>query len=338
MQLDPQIPPELKEKVDQELQPDERILWMDMPIPKFFTRESKNLFLVGIVVTSFAIFWTCGAAGFTIPNFKEVSNPSQLVPLLFPLFGIPFILIGLIMVLNPLYTYGKAFKTVYLITDRRAITCEMGWSKTVRSYPPSRLLDIHRKERRDGTGDVIISSEKWIDKDDVERSRDLGFFEVREPKKVEMMLRDLAKQSGIDVGIKPPSDSPVPATEPYYASPETSLDEGDLTPSKASTRVGKLIVVLILTCLIGYSYNSSSLQDYEKGQSLTLGEYAEGFHDYKRELLLHDPLWEDILISFLLVGFFFGSYELSGKGLGWILWRISLARRRRTSLWRREKQ
>jgi len=338
MQLDAQIPQELKEKVDRELQPDERILWMDMPIPTFFTRESKKIFLFGIFFTSFAIFWTCGAAGFTIPNLKEVSNPFQLVSLLFPLFGLPFILIGFFLLLNPLFAYGKAFKTVYLITDRRAMTFEIGWSKTVRSYPPSRLLNVYREERRDGTGDVIISSENWIDSDEVKRSRYLGFFRIREPKTAEMMLRDLAKQSGIDVSIKPPSDSMIPDTERYYASLETTLNEGNLTQSKASTRIGKLIVVLIITCLIGYNFNSSSLQDYEKGQSLTLNEYIKGFDDYKAGLLHHDPLWLDILIAFLIVGFFFGSYELSGKGLGWILWRITLARRRRASPWQRENQ
>ena len=337
MQLDAQIPQELKEKVDRELEPEERILWMDMPIPTFFTRESKKIFLFGTVFTSFAIFWTFGAAGFTIPNLKEVSNPMQLVAILFPLFGIPFILIGFYMLANPLVAYRNAFKTVYVITDRRAITFESGWSKTIRSYPPSRLLNVYRKERRDGTGDVIISSEKWIESEDDKRSKDLGFFQIREPRAVEMMLRDLAKQSGIDVTIKPPSDAMVPDAG-YYASLETTSNGKNLSQSKASTRIAKLIVVLIFTCLIGYNYNSSKLQDYEKGRSLTLNEYVEGFDDYKAELLRHDPLWQDILIAFIIVGFFFCSYELLGKGLGWILWRTYLARRHRISPWRRGKQ
>ena len=335
MQLDAQIPQDLQENVDRELQPDERILWIDMPIPMFFTRESTKIFLFGIGMTLFAIFWTCAAAGFSIPNLKEVSNPFQLLNLLFPLFGIPFILIGFFLLANPLIAYRKAFKTVYVITDRRAITFEFGWSKTIRSYPPSQLLNVYRKERGDGTGDVIISFDKWIDSDDVKRSKDLGFLQIQGPKTVEMMLRDLAKQSGIDVSIKPPLDSMVADTERYYASLEATLNEGNLPQSKASTRIGKLIVVLIFTCLIGYNFNSSSLQDYEKGQSLTLNEYVEGFDDYKASLLLYDPLWYDFLIAFIMVGFFFCSYELLGKGVGWILWRTILARRGRTSPWRK---
>jgi hypothetical protein len=276
MQLDGQIPQELKKKVDRELQPDERILWMDMPIPMFFTRESTKICLFGIGVTLFAIFWTCGAARFTIPDLKEISNPFKLVGLLFPLLGMPFILIGFLLLANPIFAYRKAFKTVYVITDRRAITFEFGWLKTIRSYPPAKLLNVYRKERRDGTGDVVISLDEWIDSNDVKRSKDLGFLQIREPKTVEMMLRDLAKQSGIDVSIKPPLDSMAPDTERYYASFETTVNGRDLSQSKASTRIGKLIVVLIFTCLIGYSFNSSSLHDYEKGQSLTLIRRLQG--------------------------------------------------------------
>ena len=103
MQLEAQIPQGLKEKVDRELQPDERILWMDIPIPTFFTPESTKIFIFDIFFTSFAVFWTFGAAGFAIPNLEEVSNPFQFISILFPLFGLPFILIGLFLLLNPLF-------------------------------------------------------------------------------------------------------------------------------------------------------------------------------------------------------------------------------------------
>ncbi len=119
----------------------------------------------------------------------------------------------------------------------------------------------------------------------------------------------------------------IPDTKRYYASLKAIPNEGNLTQPRASTRIGKLIVVLIFTCLIGYNFNSSSLQDYEKGQSLTLNEYVEGYEDYKASLLDYDPLWVDILIAFIIVGFFFCSYELLGRGVGWILWRTILARR-----------
>ena len=176
MQSTEQIPRELEERVERELQPGERISWIEMPIPTFFTPKSTQIFLFAIVWTLFAIFWTYAAAGFKIPEFKAGSDTFQVLQFLFSLFGLPFILIGLGMLSSPLFEYRKALKTVYVITDRRAITFEAGWSKRVRSYPPSKLLNVYRKERRDGTGDVIISIDKWVDSEGDTRTKDLGFF------------------------------------------------------------------------------------------------------------------------------------------------------------------
>jgi len=75
----------------------------------------------------------------------------------FPLFGVPFILVGFGMLSGPIWAYRKALKTVYVVTNRRAITLDGGRTVAIRSYPPDRLADVYRKERKDGTGDVLIS-------------------------------------------------------------------------------------------------------------------------------------------------------------------------------------
>jgi len=334
MQLTDQIPPELKISVEGELQSEESISWIEMPIPKFFTPKSKNMFIFAIVWTLFAIFWICAAAGFTIPDLKGGSDPFQIVQILFPIFGLPFLLIGIGLLLSPIFEYRKALKTVYVITDRRAITFEGGWSKTVRSYPPAKLLDVYRKERRDGTGDVIISSHKGDDSERGTFSEDLGFLRIREPEKVELMLNDLVKEAGIDISIKPPQDSVLQGSERSFRSRETTLNESALPQPKASTRIGKVIVVLVFSILFGYFLNASSLQDYKKGQTLTLNEYVECFEAHKAKLLYHNSLWLEILFVFLVAGFLFALYELLGKGLGWALWRAVLKRKGREGSWR----
>lgn len=159
-----------------------------MPIPRFFTPVTTSIFLFAIPWTAFAIFWIYGASGFKIPDFKEGFD-------LFPLFGIPFVLIGLGMLSSPLWTYRKAFKTIYVITDRRAITFDGGWSTTIRSYPPEKLQEIYRKVKRDGSGDVIIARQAWHDSDGGHQSEELGFLRIRDPKETEQMLKKLAEQS-----------------------------------------------------------------------------------------------------------------------------------------------
>jgi hypothetical protein len=188
MRTSKKISRQLQEKVNRELESGERIEWIDMPIPRFFTPVSTGAFLFGFPWTAFAIFWMYGASGFQIPDFKEGFD-------LFPLFGVPFVLIGLGMLSSPLWAYRKAFKTVYVITNKRAITFVGGWSTTIRSYPPDTLHDIYRKEKRDGSGDVIISRRSWRDSDGDRQSEELGFLRVKNPKEIEQMLKKLAEQT-----------------------------------------------------------------------------------------------------------------------------------------------
>jgi len=190
MQPENQVPHDLREKVDRELESGERVEWLQMPVPRYFTPAATAGFLFGIPWTAFAIFWTVGAAWGT----SKAAGPGFFSA--FPLFGLPFILIGLGMLSGPIWAYRKALKTVYVITNRRAITFDGGRSLTIRSYPPDRLTDFYRKERKDGTGDVIISRRAWRDSDGDRQSEELGFLRVREPKTVEAMLKKLAEPGG----------------------------------------------------------------------------------------------------------------------------------------------
>ncbi len=90
------IPRHFQEQVDRELEPGERVEWIEMPIPRFFTPASTAIFLFAIPWTAFAVFWICGAAGFKLPDFRQGGFE------LFPLFGVPFVLIGLAMLLSVL--------------------------------------------------------------------------------------------------------------------------------------------------------------------------------------------------------------------------------------------
>ncbi len=195
-----QVPRHLQDKVERELEPGERIQWTAMPVPRFFTPAATGAFLFGIPWTAFAIFWTAGAAWGT--SQAEDAGLFRL----FPLFGVPFILIGFAMLSSPVWAYRKGVRTVYVITDRRAITFLGGRTTTVRSYLPDHLEDIYRREKKDGTGDVIISRRAWRDSDGNRRSEESGFLRVRDPKAVEAMLRKLAQQASAPP-VPPPHES-----------------------------------------------------------------------------------------------------------------------------------
>lgn len=187
--LNNQIPHEMQQLVSSELEIGERIVWSGMPRRAFFTPAATGAFLFGIPWTAFAVFWTLAAgagtwftSGFSLFSF-------------FPLFGVPFILIGIAMLSTPLATYLKSGKTVYVITDRRAISFEGGRSTVIRSYPPEKLTSIYRNERRNGYGDVIIEYRQWRDSDNDKRSEELGFSRVQNPREVERLLKDLGRKA-----------------------------------------------------------------------------------------------------------------------------------------------
>lgn len=190
--LDPAIPSDLQAFISKELEADEEVIWSAQPKPVMFTGPTLGAFLFGIPWTLFALFWVAGAAGFKVPDFRNGFD-------LFPLFGIPFILIGFGMLSTPWWSYRSQLKTVYLITDRRAITIDGGRSLTIRSYFPSELRDIYRREHKDGTGDVIITRDAWRDSDGDRHMQELGFLRIPKARDVEKILRSfLADGAGIE--------------------------------------------------------------------------------------------------------------------------------------------
>lgn len=188
MNLPGALPAALDAKVKQELEPGERLVWMEQPVPRFFTAASTPSFLFSIPWTAFALFWIAGAADYKVPDFSQGGFD------LFPLFGIPFVLIGVGLFCSPLWSYWRATRSVNAITDRRAITFEGGLAMTVTSYAPDRLRSLERKDRADGTGNIVFERQVIPRAKGGSYEKELGFQGVREPRKVEQLLRGLAER------------------------------------------------------------------------------------------------------------------------------------------------
>ncbi|MBE9216491.1 hypothetical protein IQ247_28170 [Plectonema cf. radiosum LEGE 06105] len=186
-----QIPNELRKKVHKELEAGETIKWVEQPIPRFFTASSISSILLGIPSTSFALFWIWAALGFKFPDIREGIQFQHL----FALFGLPFVLIGFGMLSSPIWVWLAARKTVYLITNRRAISIQGGVFTIIRSYLPSELKDIYRKEQANGSGDVVISVRLLRNSDGYQRSEEIGFMGVRNAQETEKMLKQLAQNT-----------------------------------------------------------------------------------------------------------------------------------------------
>jgi hypothetical protein len=190
------IPRQLQQELDRELAPGERVLWSGQPLPKRYTRGSWAAVLFGIPWTAFAVFWTCMAFFGTraIPGDHAMAMGFRWF---FPLFGVPFILIGLGLLSSPWWGRRKAAGVLYAITDRRVLISEPGWrgARAVKSFEPEELQTLERTEQADGSGDLIFSRRSWRDRHGDHRATAVGFIGLPRVREVEAQLRKLIAQT-----------------------------------------------------------------------------------------------------------------------------------------------
>ena len=187
-----ELPVSQRDMVPKELDSDEQVLWWAQPKPSRFARQALPAFLFAIPWTAFAVFWMCGAAGFEVPDFSEGRH-------FFALFGLPFVLVGLAMLSSPLWMMRKARRTLYVVTQRRAILFEGGWGTIVRSFGPEKLTDMVRHEKRDGSGDLIFEQKVAGESERAGRTTEVGFLGINGVRDIEKVLRIIAEQGSIDV-------------------------------------------------------------------------------------------------------------------------------------------
>lgn len=175
----------MQARLESEMAGGERIEWQAMPIPRWIEPATIAMVLFGIPWTAFAVFWTFGAA------YGVSHSPGPWFLSFFPLFGLPFILVGIGLLSSPFWSRRRARNTIYAITDRRALIIQGARSVETKSFGPDALAEITRRERRNGTGDVLFSRKEWRDSDGDRQTREIGFFSIPEPRRVETLLREL---------------------------------------------------------------------------------------------------------------------------------------------------
>ncbi|MET1080503.1 MAG: hypothetical protein ABWY06_21035 [Pseudomonas sp.] len=181
------LPAALQQRLQGELKAGEKLVWVGQPDPGRYMRSGFLIWLFFIPWTAFAAFWICGAAGFEWPRFDSGWN-------WFPLFGLPFLLIGLGGLGTPFWMRRKAHSIIYAITNQRALTLEGARSVTVKNYLPGTILDLQRTEHPDGTGNLILRKEAYRDSDGDRQTRQEGFMAISEVRRVEQLIEQLLQR------------------------------------------------------------------------------------------------------------------------------------------------
>lgn len=174
---------EAQQMAQAQLEPGERLLWYGKPDPKRSLLGSLAIMLFGIPWTAFAVFWTGAASGLIWGD----GRPGWLS--LFGLFGVPFILVGLGMLTSPYWLYRKAQRTVYALTDRRAMIITGTRTRKIQSFAGHDIDLIERTERVDGKGDVMFATATGN-----KSSQRIGFIGIPDARRVEHLLLDVFKE------------------------------------------------------------------------------------------------------------------------------------------------
>lgn len=192
------------------LNPGETIVWAGQPSPGRAMRSALPVLLFAIPWTAFSVFWTAMAGG-----MAWLSGDGPSAEGMFALFGLPFILVGIGMLLSPYWAWRRAQKTMYLVTNQRAI---VGTSArdgfTIAGYLPDELADLTLTVRKDGSGSIDLRSDARRATEQASTSSPRipfppgRFADIPDVEKVFDRLRHLARSGSAAV-------QPLPGADPY---------------------------------------------------------------------------------------------------------------------------
>lgn len=158
------LPIELDTALRRELTAGERILWSAQPIASKL-KAGFGIWLFAIPWTAFALFWEAASL---LPWASSSETPPGIqwsFGVIFPLFGVPFVVIGLWMLWSPIRAMRKAGNTAYGLTNRRLIRLVTGKRREVACVLLDQIGPMNRDEGSDGTGHLRIQTHSRVDSD-----------------------------------------------------------------------------------------------------------------------------------------------------------------------------
>jgi len=141
-----------------ELEPGETLLWTGRPAQGIRFRMHDILLVpFSVMWAGFAFFWEISVL---IAYLHSAGEPGGM-PVMFPIAGIPFCLVGLYITLGRfLLDRARRRRTFYAVTDRRAIITSLLPRLSVKSYYPAGLDSLELVVRGDGSGSITLAREQ----------------------------------------------------------------------------------------------------------------------------------------------------------------------------------
>jgi hypothetical protein len=141
---------EFEQRILTELRPDEKLLWTGQPAGGIRLRGSDA------VLIPFSLLW----GGFAV--FWEWQVLQQGAPGFFALWGIPFVLVGIYIVIGRFFVDAALrTRTYYGLTDQRAIIISGLLTRELRCVWLRNLAEVSLREGPGSRGTIELGSSPW---------------------------------------------------------------------------------------------------------------------------------------------------------------------------------
>jgi len=156
------LTPELDAAVRSELRAGEELWYAGMPSPARTARKMWPVAIFGLFFGGFAAFWiSMAAAGAWFGGMQSKGDTGSKavsgVFMLFPLFGLPFLAVGLAMISSPWWVARAARRSACCVTNQRAMEVRLGRSLKVQSWAAEDVKEITKSIHADGTGTLLFA-------------------------------------------------------------------------------------------------------------------------------------------------------------------------------------
>jgi hypothetical protein len=138
-----------EQHIGRHLDPGERLLWAGQPRQGIVLR-GHDVFMI-----PFSLLWGGMIIVWEVMAFVAVFQSKEPVTLLFPLFGLPFLAIGLYLIFGRFLVDARSrARTFYGITNERIIISSGIFSRNLKSLQLRTLSDVTLSEKSDGRGTI----------------------------------------------------------------------------------------------------------------------------------------------------------------------------------------
>ncbi|MHA3770563.1 PH domain-containing protein [Verrucomicrobiota bacterium sgz303538] len=133
------------------LDPGERLLWSGQPRGGIRLR-AQDVFLI-----PFSLFWGGFAIFWEVMALTATSKAPGPVGIVFPLFGLPFVVMGLYLIFGRFLVDARIrAKTFYGVTNERIIIISGLFSQQIKSLQLRTLTDVSLTQRGEGSGSITF--------------------------------------------------------------------------------------------------------------------------------------------------------------------------------------